>query len=315
MRSLLAAVLVLSAHAARADSVGLVVSGEPTMQRRVATQVQEWIEQHGYTFVAAPFDGDAQKTFLNCFVVEDVACARGTFDQRSKSETVVFVRIELTGGDAHEMSLTGNWIVKDHDVFAEKRWCRHCDDAALHQTVEQLMSSLANTTGVGKARLEIHSKPEGAIVALDGAQIGVAPIAHDVTPGPHQITLKRGDRVIGSRMVKVEPGATVETTVAVVVTAEPSKWPPERIAAAGLAGGGAIALVAGGVFLYYGHKGGPDAPLVYPDATRNGVICTVVGAGAVVAGALLWRHVAHTSGTPTASLGNGAATLGWAGHF
>jgi hypothetical protein len=314
MRSLLAAVLVVS-KVAHADSVGLVVAGEPAIQPRVAAQVKEWIEQHGYELVAAPFDGDAQKTFLNCFVVEDVTCARGTFDKRSKAESVVFVKIELTGGDAHEMSLTGNWIVKDHDVFAEKRWCRRCDDAALHQTVEQLMSSLAATTGVGKARVEIHSKPEGAVVALDGVQIGVAPVAHDVTPGPHQITLRRGDVTIGSKTVKVEPGATVETTVTVVAVAEPSRWPPERIAAVGLAGGGAVALIAGGVFFYYGHKGGPDDPLVYPDATRNGVIFTVVGAGAIAAGALLWWRVTRSSGTPTASLGNGGATLGWAGQF
>ncbi len=314
MRSLLVVALLVST--ARADSVGLVVAGEPAIQPRVAAQVKDWLEQHGYAFEAAPFDGDAQKTFLNCFVVEDVACARGTFDKRSKTDSVVFVRIELTGGDQHEMSLTGNWIVKDHDVFAEKRWCRKCDDAALHETVEQLMSSLASTTGVGKARLEVHSKPEGAIVALDGVQIGVAPIAHDVTPGPHQITLKRGERVIGSKMVKVEPGATVETTVPIVVAAEPSRWPPAKIAIVGLGAGGAVALIAGGVFFYYGSKGGPDAPLVYPDATRNGAICTVVGAGAIIAaGLLLWPHRDQFFGAPTASLGNGSATLGWAGHF
>jgi hypothetical protein len=315
MRSLLAVVLVLSAQLAHADTVGVVVAGEATMQPRVAAQLQGWLEQHGFTYVAAPLDGDAQKTLLNCFVVEDMTCARGTFDKRSKADSLVFVRIELTGGGQHEMSLTGNWIVKDHDVFAEKRWCKQCDDAALHQTVDQLMTFLASATGIGKAHIEIHSKPEGAVVALDGVSIGVAPVAHDVTPGPHQITLMHGERSVGSKTIKVEPGATVEISVPVVDPGEPNRWPPIKIASIALAGGGAAALIAGGVFFYYGHKGGPDTPLIYPDATRDGVIATIVGAAAIGGGAYLWLRATHASSAPTASISPQGATLGWAGRF
>ncbi len=326
MRTLLAAVIVMATWStARAGAdvggVGVVIAGEPAMQPRVAQQVQGWLEQHGYAYIAAPFDRDAVKTFLNCFVVEDVTCARGTFEQRSKAGSLVFVRVELVGGDAHEVSLTGNWFVRDKDVFAEKRWCKHCDDGALHATVDQLMTFLAASTGLGKGSVEIHSRPEGAVVAIDGKAVGVAPLTKDVAPGPHEISLQRDGLTVGSKLVKVEPGASVEVSIAVAdVVAHPAPPPPAPPWNAGqtwalvLGGGGVAAEITAGVFFYYGHKGGPDTPYVYPDATRNGVIFAAAGAVSITASVLLWRRATWHPNL-SAAIVPGGGTLGWAGRF
>ncbi len=324
MRTLLAVLIVLATWGtARADSdVGVVVAGEPAMQPRVNEQITSWLEQHGYSVVRGAFDKDATKTFLNCFVVEDVTCARGTFEQRSKAGSLVFVRVELVGGDAHEISLTGNWFVRDKDVFAEKRWCRHCDDGALHQTVDQLLTFLATSTGLGKGTVEVHSKPEGAIVAIDGAMVGVAPLTHELTPGSHEISLKRGERTVGTKQVKIEPGAMVEVSIPVVEVAEriapppgPRPWNASQYWAVALAGAGVAAGITGGVFFYYGHKSGPDTPLIYPSATRDGVIFTVAGAASIAAGVVLWLHARPSEGSMTASIGATGGTIGWAGRF
>src|SRR5262245_55351517 len=90
---------------ARADTpVGVVVVGEPTKQKAVRSQLEAWLGQHGYTLVAAPLDGEGQKTLLNCFLIEDMTCARGTFEKRSKVDSLVFARVELTGNA--ELALT-----------------------------------------------------------------------------------------------------------------------------------------------------------------------------------------------------------------
>ncbi|MGE5182328.1 MAG: PEGA domain-containing protein [Acidobacteriota bacterium] len=326
MRTLVAAMIVMATSSAawagsEAGGVGVVIAGEPAMQPHVARQVEGWLEQHGYAYVAAPFDRDATKTFLNCFVVEDVTCARGTFEQRSKAGSLVFVRVELVGGDAHEVSLTGNWFVRDKDVFAEKRWCKHCDDAALRGTVDQLMTFLAASTGLGKGSVEIHSRPEGAVVAIDGKAVGAAPVTKDVAPGPHEISLQRDGVTMNSKLVKIEPGASVEVSLAVVEVAArrappppPPPWNAGMKWAVALVAGGAAAAIPAGIFFYYGHKGGPDTPLVYPDATRDGVIFTVAGVASITAGVLLWRYATKGRNVSMA-IGPGGGTIGWAGHF
>jgi hypothetical protein len=323
MRALLVVVAVLALGApARADiPVGVIIAGEPTMQQRVHAQADAWLDKHGYTAIASPLAKDATSTFLNCFVIEDMTCARGTFEGRSKADSLVLLRIEMGGGDVHELSLTGYWFVRDHDAVAEKRWCKHCDDAALQQAVDKLLTLLASSSGLGKGRLAVHSKPEGLTVTVDDVSIGVTPVEHDLTPGPHRIKLKRGDRTVGSKTVKIELGSTREVSIPVVEGGsedEPDHprpaWRSRPIPVA-LMGGGAAVVIAGGVFLIYGHKGGPDAPLVYPDATRNGIVLTLLGAGSIAAGAVLWVRASHAKSTPTVSIGPTGTTIGWAGRF
>ena len=71
-----------------------------------------------------------------------------------------------------------------------------------------------------------------------------------------------------------------------------------------------------GVFIYYGHKNGPNDPLIYPDANKQGAIIAGVGGVALITGLVLWWHgsSAHKDG-PTASLVPGGTIVGWAGQF
>lgn len=238
-------ILVLLAHTARAEDVGVAVAGEPTMQKAVQAQVQTWLEQHHYTYVGEALDADTRTTLLNCIVIEDMACARATVEKRSKSPNLVFARVDLVGGDQHEVAITGYWFVKDRDAVAEKRWCRKCDGASLARSVDELMTYLANT----------GAKPP--VVVLE---------------------------------------------------------PPSRVVPTALFTAGGAALVTSGVFFYYGHKGGPDAPLVYPDATRNGVIFAIGGASAVLAGAYLWLRGSGST-APVASVSGTTTTIGLVGSF
>jgi hypothetical protein len=90
--------------------------------------------------------------------------------------------------------------------------------------------------------------------------------------------------------------------------------PPSRVLPTALVTAGGAALVASGVFFYYGHKGGADDPFVYPDATRNGVIFALGGAGAALAGAYLWWRIGATT-APVATVSGSTATVGLVGTF
>jgi hypothetical protein len=91
---------------------------------------------------------------------------------------------------------------------------------------------------------------------------------------------------------------------------------PSRIVPGLLIVLGAGAVLTGGVFVYYGHKNGPDDPLIYPDATKQGAIVAGVGGAVLITGLVLWWHgSASASNGPTAALTSGGTIVGWAGTF
>jgi hypothetical protein len=331
------ACLTATGAVARADGdVGVVVVGEPTMQKPAQAIVQAWLEQHSYTYVTAAMTSEARSALLNCLVIEDMSCARGAFENRSKATNLVFARVELQTG--HEVSVTAYWFAKGHDAIAEKRWCKKCNDAALRDTLDELMPVLEKNSGANQGHLQLHSKPDGVEVFVDDVAAGVTPLERDLSVGAHRIELRKKGKPVGSKQVKIEAGGVAEVTIAVVETAavaEPAGAGAMSAAGASepadnasgkqlklyalLAGGAGVALLAtGGVFFYYGHKGGPDAPLIYPSATRDGWIFAGVGVGALAAAGYLWwrRSSAHGSGAPTAMIdrsgAHSAATFGWA---
>src|SRR5215212_115925 len=87
---------VLTAATAHAEKVGIVVTGEATLQPQLASQLERWVHDRGRTLVPGALEPDAINTLIDCFVLEDLGCARGVVDNRSKSRAVVFTRAETT---------------------------------------------------------------------------------------------------------------------------------------------------------------------------------------------------------------------------
>src|SRR5690606_26089296 len=63
---------------------------------------------------------------------------------------------------------------------------------------------------IAMGRLKLSSTPEGLIVMLDGAKIGVTPLERDLAAGPHAIVLIDGETRVGERTVQITAGATAE---------------------------------------------------------------------------------------------------------
>ena len=294
--------------AARADDVGVLVTGDPSMQPEVATHVERWLTRHGDSAVASPMSPDAINTLVNCLVIDDQKCARGVIEARSKARSLVFTRVDVATKGARDITLTAYWFVKGHAAISERRVCEHCTEDSWHGVIDAMLGALASGIQADLGRVKITSKPTGMIVFLDSVQIGVTPLERDVSIGSHRIELTHGGRNVGTRELDVTAGETSS----VVVKVDDGR--SSRIGPAILLGAGIAMLGAGGVYLYYGALGGTTQKYIYPDSTPVGIGLLAVGLGATIGGTVLLSQSGQRS-TPVASIGPGGGYVGWLTRF
>jgi hypothetical protein len=146
MRTPTFVIATLLSTTAYAERVGVVVTGEATVQPQLAAQLEGWLHDHGREVVPGPLEPDAINTLIDCFVLEDLKCARGVVDIRSKAKAVVFTRAEAVQNrdGTRDVAITGYWFQKGRDVLSERRICKHCNDQLLHATVDELMLALVH---------------------------------------------------------------------------------------------------------------------------------------------------------------------------
>ena len=144
MRVLLALALVLAAANARADQIGVVVTGEATLQPQLNASIESWLREHGHGVVGSPLDADAINSLIDCFVLEDLGCARAVVERRAKAETIVYARVEVSPSDQGmgDVTLVAYWLQKGHDAVGERRTCKECTEKKLAQTSDDLMTAL-----------------------------------------------------------------------------------------------------------------------------------------------------------------------------
>jgi hypothetical protein len=145
MRTLLVLAILLATASAHADDVGVVVTGEATLQPPLAASVEGWLREHGHRLVSSPLEADAINALIDCFVLEDLGCARGVIERRSKSQTIVYARVEVaTGGQGMgNVTLVAYWLQKGHDAVGERRSCNNCNPQQLATAADDLMHALA----------------------------------------------------------------------------------------------------------------------------------------------------------------------------
>lgn len=145
MRMLIAALASLAtAGAAHAETVGIVVTGEATLQPQLASQLERWLHDRGRTYVPGALEPEAISTLIDCFVLEDLSCARGVVENRATSRSLVYARVEQDNNPdgTRNITVTGTWFQKGHETIAERRVCTQCTDQNLFATVDELMLAL-----------------------------------------------------------------------------------------------------------------------------------------------------------------------------
>lgn len=314
----LLAVVCFAFPAAADPSVGVVVSGDEAVHSTGVTEVETWLSKRNFAISTGSLDQDGTLTLANCLAVADLACARGVVEKRSKSDSVVIIIANASGPKKkRDIQLSAYWITKNHDVVSLQKMCNHCTKDVLPTTLDALMSDLSRLVPAMTGKVNVTSVPPGLLATIDNEAIGVTPIVHDVTPGPHKVSVTRDGQVVEERNVTVTVGETAD--VAIVA---PEKPKPKvktqvivrksRVVPAVMLGVGLAAIATGAVMYEVGVPTG-DKP-TYTDYRTPGY--GVIGGGAAIAvvGTILFLRGGTTLG-PTVGMTSSQTTIGWAGRF
>jgi len=315
-----AALLVLatlwSATAHAGGDIGVVVTGEGTMQPQLAAQIESWLSAHGHTLVASPLPPEAITALVDCFVLEDQRCARGVVEKRAKAKTVVYARVESKQtGAGRDITLTAYWFDKGHEAVAERRTCEKCTDQTLRVTADEMMRKLAGSGAGDLGHINFRSSPAGARISIDGTAVGVTPLDWDVAEGKHTILFDKEGRQPESREIVVTSGKTETVDITLDILGHHGGGGESKLLPVGvMALGGA--LIATGVVLIAIHQDpGPNEPYMIHNTRTAGIGFAIGGAAVAGAGVYLYFFRHESSSAPVAAYSGDSGYIGWAGRF
>jgi hypothetical protein len=319
--ALLALTLIsLAAVPARADAgddetVGVVVSGEATMQPQLVAQLETWLRMHGHALVSTPLPPEAINALIDCFVIEDLACARQVVEKRAKTGAIVFAQVNLDSGRSAQernVTLTVHWLDKGKDARSEHRLCERCTDGAMRSTADILMTKLTGDN-VARGRVTLRSKPSGAKVSIGDKELGRTPVTSRLPAGAHTAVFALGDRPAQTRSVKVEAGQV--QTVSVTFPGPPMTF-RQKLGIAVIAGG-VLLGAGGGVLFALDEDDNPNRTTdqYYNDTAPGGVALAASGVAVIGVGVFLLVSGAGERSAPTVGLAPGGGVLGWTGRF
>jgi hypothetical protein len=277
------------------------------MQPQLAAQLELWLRQHGHNVVPAPLPPDSINTLMDCFVIEDETCARKVVENKAKTQSVVFAKVDLKpDADDKTVTLTAYWFAKGRDAIAERRFCERCTDTTLRSTADELMDALTIGTAKDAGKVKITSSPMGEKVTIDGAAIGVTPLEYELKPGKHEV------RVAAQiRDVEISRGETTQVDVAVPGGSS------KRLLPIVLLGVGGALLVTGIVLFTMDEdvpRPMPNPEKHYRDTAPLGIGLALSGIAVGSIGGYLMFRSKRTS-APVASITRDASYIGWAGRF
>ena len=319
--SLAAATLALAAAArpARADDgTGVVVVGEATLQPALVAQIEGWVKQHQPPLIPQALDPDAVNSTIDCFVLDDVNCARAVFEKKGKTTNLVFVRVEVVPGPGgvRDITLTGFWFAKGREPQSHKKTCEHCSDAGVHAAADAILAGLAHTGNHDTGHLALTSKPDGGRITVDGKPAGATPLELDLPAGDHRLALERDGVPTEARLVTIRIGETAQIDMSLggAGAVDASGDGGARLYPKLVIGAGAALLVTGGLLIGTSQSDTGESP-TYRDTTALGAVVGVLGVIAIGGGAYWWHVDKTRESAPVVAATPGGAYLGWAGSF
>jgi len=319
----LIALLVALGSSARADGdaasagdVGVIVTGEGSMQPQLAAQIEGWLSQHGHKLVPSPLPPEAISLLVDCFLMEDKKCARSIIEQKSTSTNIVYAHFETknnSSNGARDVTVTAYWFDKSHNATSLTKVCQRCTDQSLRTTADDLMKKLLGGGDVGHVKFK--STPPGARITIDGQAVGVTPLDWDLPPGKHTVQMdKAGLQTQTGELVIVSNKTALFGMKLVAPGSDDQDDQPSSILPISLLGVGGAALVVGGVLI---ATNGPDPNQRYYRSPSP--LGTGLAVGGVIAGGigayLLWFRAPKADSTPVATFTSDTAYIGWAGRF
>ncbi|TMQ18239.1 MAG: PEGA domain-containing protein [Deltaproteobacteria bacterium] len=317
------AVVAIAASPRRghADDGSVVIGGAAEDRDRsvVGAAVIAMAREAGWAVSRDPLPTLDVDRLLECSdPVRPWACVPASLGSRGIGRIFVFaVDRRQTASGAPMVVLTAKLIVRAPPALAvRQRFCEHCaDDRLTHASTElarQLLQDLAVRSG--RTVLDVTSLPPGARITLDGQPIGATDATFNTFPGAHTVVIEKSGYLAETRSVIAEEGKTAAVAVALVPADHPAEVGARRALRGALIGGGALGVIAGGVLLELGSRGGPHDRYRYAGATPAGALLGVAGTAALVAGFYTWWHAPAPS-APSLGITRGAVVAGWITAF
>lgn len=207
-----------------------------------------------------------------------------------------FVRVRVNASGAAytlELELFGVVIAgaQRQSYGLSRRLERTCPVCTISEANEEL-SRAAAALGSYRARLDIRTHPSGAMVSVNGADLGAAPRTAEVVPGEITVRATAPGRKPTSRQltVRAETTTNIDMTLPPLPASRrfgPWKWAASAGALGGIAGG--VALIAiDGDETNCPDRDGPCKDLY--DTLLGGVLVTGLGAALGAAAVYMFLH-------------------------
>jgi PEGA domain len=309
---------------AHADGdLGVIVTGEGSMRPQLQAQLEGWLSQHGHTLVPSPLPPQAIAALADCFVRQDRGCARNIVEQRAKSTSMVYARIDIRNNKSngtHDVTLTAYWFNKGHDAVTQSETCDRCTDQSLRTTADEIMKKLVGGDEVG--HIKFKSVPPGARITIDGQPIGVTPLDWDLPSGKHMVRMDKAGLEPESRELLVVSNRTDLFAMKLALSARNDRSddhddkPHPRTIPLGMLAAGGLLLGTGIVMFAIDEDPGLNRNKTYHNTAPAGFGLAIGGAmvSGLGAGWLLFRSSkAHS--TPIAAVTSDSAYIGWLGRF
>jgi hypothetical protein len=311
-----------SPRAARADDGSVVVGGDAEDRDRsvVGAAVAATAREAGWALSRDPVAAPDVDRLLACSdPVRPWACVPASLSSRGIRRVFVFaVDRQQAASGAPMVVLTAKLIVQAPQGLAvRQRFCEHCADDRLTGASTELARQLLQDLAVrsGRTVLDVASTPPGARITLDGQPIGATNAMFNTFPGPHVVIVEKSGYRAERRAVTAEEGKTAAVAV-VLAPVERGDGPVRRSRAlpGALIGGGALAVIVGGVLLDLGSRGGAHDKYRYAGATPAGAALGLAGAAALTVGVYAWWRTPPPAAPGIAIAGRGIVA-GWATTF
>ncbi|CAN5729512.1 hypothetical protein BH11MYX2_BH11MYX2_28860 [soil metagenome] len=292
---------------ARADGIGVVVTGDSSLQPQAEAEVEEWLRVRGKTLVAAPLRPDALTGLLDCFVIEDLVCARKIVEGEAAAQQLVFAKVEEgdAGNGQRDVTITAYWFRTGAAPQTARRSCKSCDG---HTIIDEAMASMAGKDAEA-GMLSLSSSPAGAKATIDGAVVGVTPVDAPVSVGSHAVEVTKSGYATARGTVVVAEGQSAKLDLSLTETGLKRSLLPYIV------GGAGVALLATGIVLYATSEEDTGSKYEYRDTKPVGVVVAIAGAAALGAAAYLFVRGKPADSAPTVAVGPGSGFVGWAGAF
>ncbi len=325
----LALLMPRPALAGRAKEHGILVvqaKGAVRDKSVAVDAVTEAVTQAGWALAARTFAPQETEEVAKCLVVDRLwACVTKAVRDDALRRLALLSLEAQSAPDGGAMTVVTVMVAsaEQQDVaYSGRRYCQACSPDSLAKLTTAATREVLDKMYLASGRtfLQVKSRPAGALVEVDGKQMGVTDGAFEILPGRHQVVVKHPKHPPETRWVDAEEDKTAIVTVAFGAETESPRMPERRDRSSTeptrslllpkvVVAAGAVILAGGALALALDEDAPGSPPPLEESPSRRHLNTAPLGAGMLVAGALVagaggwwwWRSANAPSTKPAAS--------------